>query len=46
MDGSELVKSLAAEAGENAQQRASELHSRYYKDTAPLLRVLPVPANF
>ena len=41
MDGSELVKSLAAEAGENAQKRASELHSRYYKDTAPLLRVLP-----
>ena len=41
MDGSELVKSLAAEAGENAQERASELHSRYYKDTAPLLRVLP-----
>jgi phosphoglycolate phosphatase-like HAD superfamily hydrolase len=41
MDGSELVKSLAAEAGENAQQRASELHSRYYQDTAPLLRVLP-----
>ena len=41
MDGSELVKSLAAEAGENARERASELHSRYYKDTAPLLRVLP-----
>lgn len=41
MDGSELVKSLAAEAGENAQKRTSELHSRYYKDTAPLLRVLP-----
>ena len=41
MDGSELVKSRAAEAGENAQKRASELHSRYYKDTAPLLRVLP-----
>ncbi len=30
MDGSELVKSLAAAADENAQKRASELHSRYY----------------
>ena len=41
MDGSELVKSLAAEAGENAQKSTSELHSRYYTATAPLLRVVP-----
>jgi phosphoglycolate phosphatase-like HAD superfamily hydrolase len=41
MDGSKLVKSLAAEADENAQKRASERHSRYYKDTVPLLRVFP-----
>ena len=35
------MKSLVAAADGNAQKRASELHSRYYKDTAPLLRVLP-----
>ena len=41
MDGSRLIQSLAGDADDDAQQRAEELHTRYLKETAPLLRPLP-----
>jgi HAD superfamily hydrolase (TIGR01509 family) len=41
MDGTTLVSSLAGDADENTRSRAKDLHSRYYKETAPLLRPLP-----
>lgn len=41
MDGSRLVQSLGAGASQDARDRATELHSRYYKETTPLLRLLP-----
>jgi HAD superfamily hydrolase (TIGR01509 family) len=41
MDGSTLVKSLADNLDEDTGSRLKDLHSRYYKETAPLLRRLP-----
>jgi len=41
MDGSTLVDTLSGDADEDAKQQAKDLHSRYYKDLAGLLRVLP-----
>lgn len=38
MDGSRLTQSLAGDADDGAQQRAEELHTRYLKEAAPLLR--------
>jgi HAD superfamily hydrolase (TIGR01509 family) len=41
MDGSTLVKSLTDHLDEDTGSRLKDLHSRYYKETAPLLRPLP-----
>lgn len=41
MDGTTLVRSLSRDAPDEAQKRLKDLHSRYYKDAAPLLRTLP-----
>jgi HAD superfamily hydrolase (TIGR01509 family) len=41
MDGSTLVATLADRADDDARSRAKDLHSRYYKQTASLLRPLP-----
>jgi HAD superfamily hydrolase (TIGR01509 family) len=41
MDGSTLVATLAEDADEDSRSRAKDLHSRYYKETAALLRPLP-----
>jgi HAD superfamily hydrolase (TIGR01509 family) len=41
MDGTTLVSSLAGDADDDTRSRAKDLHSRYYKETAPLLRPLP-----
>lgn len=41
MDGSTLLKSLAGSADDGTRDRLKDLHSRYYKETAPLLRRLP-----
>ncbi len=41
MDGSTLVASLAEGANDDTRSRLKDLHSRYYRETAPLLRRLP-----
>ncbi|CAM4401758.1 Phosphorylated carbohydrates phosphatase [Mycobacterium basiliense] len=41
MDGSTLVSSLSDHAPEGTQKRLKDLHSRYYLDSAQLLRPLP-----
>ncbi|HZA10002.1 HAD family hydrolase [Mycobacterium sp.] len=41
MDGSTLVKSLSGNADDETRQQAKNLHSRYYQQTASLLRRLP-----
>jgi HAD superfamily hydrolase (TIGR01509 family) len=41
MDGSTLVDTLSGDADEDVKRRLTELHSGYYKDLTPLLRVLP-----
>jgi HAD superfamily hydrolase (TIGR01509 family) len=41
MDGSTLLKTLAGDADEDTRSRLKDLHSRYYKETIPLLRRLP-----
>jgi HAD superfamily hydrolase (TIGR01509 family) len=41
MDGATLVKSLATDVDDEVRQRAKDLHSRYYKDAAAQLRLLP-----
>jgi HAD superfamily hydrolase (TIGR01509 family) len=41
MDGTRLVKTLSGDADEETQQRLKDLHLRYLKDSAPLLRPLP-----
>ena len=41
MDGSTLVDILSGGAGDEVKQQLKDLHSRYYKELAPLLRVLP-----
>jgi HAD superfamily hydrolase (TIGR01509 family) len=41
MDGSTLLKSLAGGSDDDTRSRLKDLHSRYYKETTPLLRRLP-----
>lgn len=41
MDGSTLVDALSGDADEQTEQQLKDLHSRYYRELAPLLRVLP-----
>ncbi|BBX02440.1 HAD family hydrolase [Mycolicibacterium moriokaense] len=41
MDGTTLVKTLAEGADDDARTRAKDLHSKYYKESASLLRPLP-----
>ena len=41
MDGSMLLASLAEGADDDTRSRLKDLHSHYYKETAPLLRRLP-----
>jgi HAD superfamily hydrolase (TIGR01493 family) len=41
MDGTQLVKSLSGDADHAAQKQAKDLHLRYLKEAAPLLRPLP-----
>jgi HAD superfamily hydrolase (TIGR01509 family) len=41
MDGSTLLKSLAGNADEDTRSQLKDLHSRYYKETVPMLRRLP-----
>jgi HAD superfamily hydrolase (TIGR01509 family) len=41
MDGATLVGTLAEGADDGARAQAKDLHSRYYKETMPLLRPLP-----
>lgn len=41
MDGSTLVASLSDHAPDETQKRLKDLHSRYYREVAPLLRPLP-----
>ncbi|OBK25913.1 HAD family hydrolase [Mycobacterium asiaticum] len=41
MDGSTLVKSLSDNAPDDTQTELKDLHSRYYKEAAQLLRPLP-----
>ncbi|OBA96963.1 HAD family hydrolase [Mycobacteriaceae bacterium 1482268.1] len=41
MDGTRLLQSLSGDADEDAQQRIKDLHLRYLKESAPLMRRLP-----
>lgn len=41
MDGDHLVASLSGDADDDTQRRVKDLHLRYLKETAPLLRPLP-----
>jgi HAD superfamily hydrolase (TIGR01509 family) len=41
MDGSTLVNELSKGADDKVQERLKELHSHYYEEMSPLLRVLP-----
>jgi HAD superfamily hydrolase (TIGR01493 family) len=41
MDGNRLIQSLSGDADDDAAKQAEELHTRYLKETAPLLRPLP-----
>jgi HAD superfamily hydrolase (TIGR01509 family) len=41
MDGSTLVDKLSDGADDDVQKRLKDLHSRYYEELIPLLRVLP-----
>jgi HAD superfamily hydrolase (TIGR01509 family) len=41
MDGSALLASLAEAADEDTRARLKDRHSRYYQETAPVLRRLP-----
>ncbi|MCV7377862.1 HAD family hydrolase [Mycobacterium alsense] len=41
MDGSRLVRTLSGDAPEDVRERLSDGHSRYYRDTTPLLAPLP-----
>jgi HAD superfamily hydrolase (TIGR01509 family) len=41
MDGSTLVEKLSGGADDDAQHQLKDLHSQYYKELAPMLRVLP-----
>src|SRR5215213_9264965 len=41
MDGARLLESLAGEADDDVQRQAKDLHLRYLREAAPLLRRLP-----
>jgi phosphoglycolate phosphatase-like HAD superfamily hydrolase len=41
MDGSALVKTLSGDADDEVKEQLKDLHSRYYKELAPMLKVLP-----
>lgn len=41
MDGSTLVRTLSNDAPDDVQERLSDGHSRYYRETTPLLAPLP-----
>jgi HAD superfamily hydrolase (TIGR01509 family) len=41
MDGTKLVRILSGDAPDDVQDRLSDGHSRYYRDTTPLLAPLP-----
>ncbi len=41
MDGSTLVNILSGGADNGVRERLKDLHSRYYKELTPMLRVLP-----
>ncbi|OMC55135.1 HAD family hydrolase [Mycobacterium sp. IS-836] len=41
MDGSKLVRTLSDDAPDDVQERLSDAHSRYYRETASLLQPLP-----
>jgi HAD superfamily hydrolase (TIGR01509 family) len=41
MDGARLLESLLADADDGARKQAKELHLRYLKESAPLMRRLP-----
>jgi HAD superfamily hydrolase (TIGR01509 family) len=41
MDGSTLLATLAESADDETRSRLKDLHSRHYRETAPLLRRLP-----
>jgi HAD superfamily hydrolase (TIGR01549 family) len=41
MDGSKLLKFLTGDADEDVQERAKDLHLRYFRESAPLIRRLP-----
>lgn len=41
MDGSKLVRTLSGDAPEEVRDRLSDAHSRYYRETTPLLAPLP-----
>lgn len=41
MDGTTLVDTLAADGDEDTRSLAKELHSRYYRELAPMLKPLP-----
>jgi HAD superfamily hydrolase (TIGR01549 family) len=41
MDGGRLLSALAGDADDETRDRAKELHSRYYRETASLMRTLP-----
>ena len=41
MDGARLLETLSADADDDTQKRAKDLHLRYLREAAPLLRRLP-----
>ena len=41
MDGTRLIQSLSGDADDHAQKKAEDLHTRYLKEAASLLRPLP-----
>jgi HAD superfamily hydrolase (TIGR01549 family) len=41
VDGSRLVRELSDDADDDVQERAKDLHLRYFKEVSPLLRRLP-----
>jgi HAD superfamily hydrolase (TIGR01549 family) len=41
VDGSRLVRELSDDADDDVQERAKDLHLRYFKEGSPLLRRLP-----
>lgn len=41
MDGEKLLEALAADADDDVRNQLKELHTRYYRETTPLLSPLP-----